>query len=237
MSQYPNERDAGFVVDEPTGVLATDIDDRIDVYPSTDVPSSDRPASPAVGRGNGPEGANTDDGDGKVAQVKDSTVEAGQHVAGVAKDQAGNVAAEAKSQAKDLLGQGRQQLRDQAAQQQDRLATGLHSLSRELGSMAASSTEQGLATDLAREASDRVHSVARWLESREPGQLLDEVRSFARERPGAFLGLAAAAGVLAGRLGRGLKEGEPQEPRHMADPSHPADATSQPADPIVGQYR
>jgi ElaB/YqjD/DUF883 family membrane-anchored ribosome-binding protein len=235
MSQHPNERDAGFVVDEPTGVLATDIDDRIDVYPSTDVPSTDRPAAPAAG-GNGATGASTDDGDGKVAQVKDSTKEAGQHVAGVAKDQAGNVAAEAKSQAKDLLGQGRQQLREQTAQQQDRLASGLHSLSRELGSMAGSSTEQGLATDLAREASDRAHSVASWLESREPGQLIDEVRSFARERPGAFLGLAAAAGVLAGRLGRGLKEGEPQEARHMADPSRTADAKSQPADPIVGQY-
>lgn len=236
MSQHPNEHDAGFVVDEPTGVLATDIDDRIDVYPSTDVPSSDRLTSPATGGGNGANGANSD-GEGTMAQVKDSTKEAGQHVAGVAKDQAGNVAAEAKSQAKDLLGQGREQLREQAAQQQDRLATGLHSLSRELGSMAGSSTEQGLAADLAREASDRARSVASWLETREPGQLIEELRSFARERPGAFLGLAAAAGVLAGRLGRGLKEGEPKEARHMADPSHTAEAKSQPADPIVGQYR
>ncbi|MFL6099768.1 MAG: hypothetical protein ACJ71T_07425 [Actinomycetales bacterium] len=236
MSQHPNERDAGIVGDEPTGVLATDIDDRLDVYPSAGVPSTDRPAPSVARPGAGAGGGDGHDGDGKVAQVKDSTKEAGQHMAGVAKDQAGNVAAEARSQAEDLLGQGRDQLREQAAQQQDRLATGLQSLSRELSSMADSSMEQGLATDLARQASHRAHSLASWLESREPGQVIDEVRSFARERPGAFLGLAAAAGVLAGRLGRGLKEGEPQEARHLADPGRPAGESLQPVDPIAGQY-
>jgi ElaB/YqjD/DUF883 family membrane-anchored ribosome-binding protein len=231
MSQHSNERDPGSVADEPATVLVTDIDERLDVYAPAEASSSGRPAYPAPDLGNvGNEVAGGDSGGDNVAQVKDSIAEAGQHVAGVAKDQAGNVAAEAKSQAKDLLGQGREELRQQTAQQQDRLASGLHALSRELGSMASSSTEQGLATDLARQASDRAHSMAGWLESREPGQLLDEVRSFARERPGAFLGLAAAAGVLVGRLGRGLKEGEPQEARHLSEPK------AQPTGPIVGQY-
>ncbi len=94
------------------------------------------------------------------------------------------------------------------------MASGLHSLSDELHSMAKGSTEQGVAADLAREAADRTRAIAAWLEDREPGQLVDEVKSFARERPGAFLGIAAAAGVLVGRLGRGLKEGEPQPARH-----------------------
>jgi hypothetical protein len=34
--------------------------------------------------------------------------------------------------------------------------------------------------------------------------VLDEVRSFARQRPGAFLAIALGAGILAGRLARGL---------------------------------
>jgi ElaB/YqjD/DUF883 family membrane-anchored ribosome-binding protein len=228
MSEHPTERDPRFA-DEPTGVVATEFEDRIDVYAPTGV-ASDRPAPPPAPLGTGDTGFEADQSDGTVGQVKDSTKEAGQRVTDVAKDQAGNVAAEAKSQAKDLLNQGREQVRLQAAEQQTRVAGGLHSVSRELRSMADGSIEQGMAADLAREASDRVHSIASWLESREPGQLLEEVRSFARERPGAFLGLAAAAGVLAGRLGRGLKEGEPQEARHLADP------TSRPADPIAGQY-
>ena len=180
--------------------------------------------------------------DSKVAEVKESTTEAGQHVAGVGKDQAGNVAAEAKSQAKDLLGQGRAQMRQQAGEQQGRLTASLHSLSRELHSMAGSSAEQGVATDLAREAADRAHSLATWLESREPGELLDDVRSFARERPGAFLGLAAAAGVVVGRLGRGLKEGEPHDDPESRDDGESHDVrhleqrVAQTVDPNVGQY-
>jgi hypothetical protein len=43
------------------------------------------------------------------------------------------------------------------------------------------------------------------LQNREPAQLLDDVRSFARRKPGLFLLGAAAAGVLAGRLTSGVK--------------------------------
>ena len=39
---------------------------------------------------------------------------------------------------------------------------------------------------------------------RDPGALLDEVRSFARRKPGTYLAIALGAGVLAGRLTRGL---------------------------------
>jgi ElaB/YqjD/DUF883 family membrane-anchored ribosome-binding protein len=160
----------------------------------------------------------------QAADLKDSAVDAGQRVADTAKDQAGNVAAEATNQAKDLLKQSREELRDHAAQQQARVADGLHSLSHELTSMASSSTDQGLAADLAREVAGRTHTVASWLDEREPGELLEEVRSFARERPGAFLGIAAAAGVLAGRLGRGLKEG-PASPDDSTT-GHPAHAAT-----------
>ena len=45
--------------------------------------------------------------------------------------------------------------------------------------------------------------VSHWLDNHEPSDLLDEVKRFARRRPGAFLALAAAAGVVAGRLTRG----------------------------------
>ena len=64
---------------------------------------------------------------------------------------------------------------------------------------------QGVATDLARQAADRAGQAASWLQDREPEDLLEDVRAFARRRPGAFLGIALAAGVVAGRLTRGIK--------------------------------
>jgi uncharacterized protein YjbJ (UPF0337 family) len=143
----------------------------------------------------------------QAAQVKDTATDAAQHVAGVAKEQAGNVAGEAKTQTRNLLDQSRGELLDQASAQQERVASGLRSLEHELHSMAAASSERGIGADLARQAANQAGTVAHWMEGRDPGDLLEEVRSFARQRPAAFLGITAAAGVLAGRLGRGLKDG------------------------------
>ena len=58
-------------------------------------------------------------------------------------------------------------------------------------------------TDLAQEASRRVGEMSHWLDTHEPADLLEEVKRFARRRPVAFLALAAAAGVVAGRVTRG----------------------------------
>ena len=67
-----------------------------------------------------------------------------------------------------------------------------------------------MATDLVRQAAERSSAVASWLDGRDPGSLLTEVKSFARQRPGTFLLLAAGAGVLAGRLSRSLSAGAPE---------------------------
>ena len=67
-------------------------------------------------------------------------------------------------------------------------------------------TGPGLAADLAQEVADRARSLSRHLDQREPGELLDDVRRFARQRPGTFLLGALAAGVIAGRLLRGTRD-------------------------------
>jgi hypothetical protein len=61
----------------------------------------------------------------------------------------------------------------------------------------------GLASDLARQVSDRVQGAADWLETREPRDLLDEVQRFARRRPGTFLAAAGVLGFIGGRMTRG----------------------------------
>jgi hypothetical protein len=90
----------------------------------------------------------------------------------------------------------------QASTQQHRIADALHSLSKELGGMASSSQESGPLTDLAHQASRKGGEVAHWLQDREPTDVLDAVRSYARRRPVTFLALCGLAGVAAGRLTR-----------------------------------
>jgi len=141
----------------------------------------------------------------QAGAVAGTAADAGKRVAGVAGEQAGQVASEASQQVKDLVHQTRGELTEQAATQQKRVAGGLRSLGEELHSMAQNSEQQGPATDLVKQAAERTSTVASWLEDREPGHVVDEVTRFARQRPGAFLAIAAGAGLLVGRLGRGLK--------------------------------
>ena len=54
------------------------------------------------------------------------------------------------------------------------------------------------------QASQRMGDVASWLDQRDPGSLVSEVKQFARQRPGAFLATAAVIGLVGGRLSRGL---------------------------------
>jgi hypothetical protein len=140
---------------------------------------------------------------GEAAAVKDTAVDAGTNVAATARDEAANVVAEARDQAKSLLGTVSDEARSQASTQQSRLAEAVHSLSKELGGMASSSPESGPLTDLAHQAARKGGEIAHWLENREPVDVLDEVRAFARRRPVMFLGLCALAGIVAGRVTRG----------------------------------
>jgi len=140
----------------------------------------------------------------QTAEVTDTAKQSTQQVAGTVKEQAGQVTEEAKHQAKQLLSQAQSELSDQAASTQQRVSEGLHALADELTGMARNSEQDGVATDLARQAADRARTAAGWLADRDPGSLLNEVRSFARRKPGTYLALALGAGVLAGRLTRGL---------------------------------
>ncbi|KAD3515143.1 hypothetical protein GD627_12655 [Arthrobacter yangruifuii] len=131
-------------------------------------------------------------------------------VADTAKSEAAGVASEVKSNAQDLFMQARSDLTEQAGVQQQKVAEGLRSMADELHSMAQSG-QSGVATDLVGQAASRASSAATWLDGRDPGSLLDEVKGFARQRPVAFLAIAAGAGFLAGRLNKGLSAGLPNQ--------------------------
>ena len=104
------------------------------------------------------------------------------------------------------MGQVGDELSSQAASQQARVAEGLQAMGSEFSEMAHSASGSGYATELVRGAGERADAVARWLEARDPRSIVEEVKGFARRRPGVFLAIAVGAGVLAGRLTRALAE-------------------------------
>ena len=174
----------------------------------------------------GPQTPDPTNGDGSTAdrvktqgrQVAGDAAEGGKHVAQVAAGEASSVAREATDQARSLMDQASAQLSVHAADQKETLVSWLRALADELQSMAgatrsssngdgAQSSQAGVATGLAERGADYAHRTASWLSDREPSAVLEEVGAFARRRPGTFLVIAAAAGVLVGRLTRGLTAG------------------------------
>ncbi|MGQ0483234.1 MAG: hypothetical protein ACT4O0_19680 [Pseudonocardia sp.] len=151
----------------------------------------------------------------------------------VAEEKAEDVLGEAGRQARDLLGEAQEQLRAQTETAQHQAAQSLSALAGELSLMAQRSKQTGLATDLVRQAGERVEDASRWLDRRAPAELVEEARAFARRRPGTFLLGAALLGAAAGRLTRGLTsspgQGE-QSPSHSAEAARvEADAASEPS--------
>ena len=142
----------------------------------------------------------------QAATVGRSAGEAGGHVAQTAADQAREVVSETARQARDLLGEAGGHARDQASVQQQKAASQLRSVADELREMTVKGGQSGVATEVAQQAAERIHGVASWLEQREPADVLQAVRDFARRRPGVFLAGAVAAGLAAGRLTRGMTD-------------------------------
>jgi hypothetical protein len=141
----------------------------------------------------------------KASDALGSAGEHGSHVAETAKDEAMKVATEAKEKATDLLGDLRTQVDEQSKTQLKGLAAKLGELADEIQDMVSGSQQGGTASGVAQQLADKTHQLSSRLDSREPMDLLEDVRGFARRRPAAFLAGAAVAGVLAGRLTRGAK--------------------------------
>jgi hypothetical protein len=143
----------------------------------------------------------------QAKNVGQTAADAGSQVASTAADQAKTVVDETQRQAQDLLQQGRSQVREQALSQQQKAAEGISTLASQLRGMADGTSDgaPGPARDLIQQASGKLEEFGSWLQDHEPADLLEEVRSYARRKPGTFLIGAAVAGVLAGRLTTGVK--------------------------------
>jgi hypothetical protein len=72
--------------------------------------------------------------------------------------------------------------------------------------MSSGTEDPGYASELVQRAGEATGQVAQWFEEREPSDILHEVEDFARRRPGMFILMAAGAGLLVGRMLRGVKD-------------------------------
>ncbi|MDP9795957.1 hypothetical protein J2S43_004469 [Catenuloplanes nepalensis] len=150
-----------------------------------------------------------------------TAVEAGGSVAGTAKDEGRRVAQETGRQARHLYHATRDELRTQAGAQHQRAVGGIRSVGGELRSMADSNEQAGPVGDYARQAAAKIDQVADWLETREPGALITEVKDYARRHPGTFLAGAAVLGLIAGRVTRSVAAEISDDATPSATPSAP----------------
>lgn len=143
----------------------------------------------------------------EAGQVADTARDAAGELAGTAREEVGHVRDEAMQQVRGLTDTAATQLREQAGTQKDRAAQQARTVTDDLqrvarGEQAQSDLVSGAISAVAQQAERLTHR----LETAEPAELLDDVRSFAARRPGTFLALALGAGLVAGRLTRGLRD-------------------------------
>ncbi|HWJ65595.1 MAG TPA: hypothetical protein VNT31_02870 [Nocardioides sp.] len=185
--------------------------------------------------GEGLETAGPDGHGGTTDQAKaaaSTAGEEGKHLAHEAGAEMKGVAADAQDQARDLLHQARTEVESQSRTQLETLVSTLQGFADDLEKMArGEGPGSGLARDVVREVGDKATALSTQLRGREPAELLDEARTFARRKPGTFLLGALAAGVVAGRVVRGTKEAQSSQSTGSTGTS--PDATSTAAMPLT----
>lgn len=152
-------------------------------------------------------------GGGRLQQAGETAVAEASATAGQTKQAAGQVAATAAHQAKEVAGEVRQQagsvvqdLRgramDEAEGQTKRAAGVLRQWAQDLSGLVENAPGDTPARSVAAQVADRGHRAADYVEKQGVEGIIGDVQSFARRRPGLFLGGALLAGLAVGRLGK-----------------------------------
>jgi hypothetical protein len=160
------------------------------------------PAAP-TSTGTTPTGGAPTGGSGTDSATKEEAKQRTGAVAGTAKDEATNVVDEGRRQAGELYGQFRGQVDEQVHAQRDRVGDSMRTIGQDLSRMSRGEQTEGQAQQLVEELGQRAQQVGDWISQRSGTELAEELRSFARRKPGTFLLGSLALGVLAGRLTRG----------------------------------
>lgn len=150
-------------------------------------------------------------------QVARTAANQATELAGTAREQAAQVSAELSNQARALVQETRSNIQGQAQSQTQAVADYVRRLGDQARALAEGRPEQaGVLGDYVSQASERLADMAMQIEARGPEGIVDDVKSFAKNRPGAFVVGAAVAGFGIGRLIRSSRDASSEE-SDMAD--------------------
>ncbi|USQ85990.1 procyclic acidic repetitive family protein [Streptomyces phaeoluteigriseus] len=123
-------------------------------------------------------------------------------VAGTALDQAKTVAGEARQQAGSAVGDLRGRVTEEVEGQTRRAAGTVRQWADDLVELAGNAPGGSPARSLVSQVADGGHRAADYLDDHGVEGMAEDVKGFARRRPGAFLASAALAGFAVGRMAK-----------------------------------
>ncbi len=157
---------------------------------------------PTQGQGVGGPAAGTGGAQSESSGATDQAKEKAGEVAGQAQEKAQELAGQASDQAKQAAGQARERVRDQVDQRSTQAGEQVTSQASDIRTVADKLREEGKdkPAQLAEQAADRVERVGSYLTQSNADRILDDVESFARQRPWAVIAGGMALGVAASRF-------------------------------------
>ena len=145
-------------------------------------------------------------GDGQTAVEGE-----GKRLLDEARNRGSEIGRQVKSEADHVMGELRVRARDEGNEQAHRAAGALRGVAQQLGGMAEGTVGQGKVVDLTRQGAQQIERFAERLDRDGMDGLLNDLQSFARRRPGAFLAAGFGLGMVLGRLIRSSDVGQEHE--------------------------
>ncbi|MEV5318814.1 hypothetical protein AB0K92_14380 [Streptomyces sp. NPDC052687] len=186
----------------------------------------------------------TDGGPERVQRAGQTAKEQASAVTGQAGQAAGQVGSTALEQARTVTGEARRQtesavsdLRERVTQEMEeqarRAAGTVRQWADDLAALADNAPGESPARSLVTQVADGGHRAAEYLDQHGVAGMTENLKGFARRRPGAFLAGAALAGLAVGRMGKagGKARSAQQQPSMAGDATQPsmAGAATQPS--------
>ncbi|MEV5176763.1 hypothetical protein AB0L10_38095 [Streptomyces flaveolus] len=191
------------------------------------------------------------DGGGKLQQAgqtaraetsatADQVRQAAGQVASTAVHQAKEVADEARQQAGSVVQDLRSRVLDEAEGQTRRAAGVLRQWAHDLAELAEKAPGDSPARSVVAQVADRGHRAADYVDKQGVEGIVGDVQSFARRRPGLFLGGALLAGLAVGRMGKvagkAAQSGDGGQEQSTVQPQYPVDPDMPTPAPGEGQW-
>jgi len=174
------------------------------------------------------------DGGSGTQRAKEATGAAAGRVAETVKHEASHLSRDVADQAQRVVGDTRQKVMDRADGQREQWSHRLGDAAKSLRGMADGGGDDDLSRTMVNQLATRTGVLADYLASHRVKDVVAEVEGFARRRPGVFLLGLAAAGFVAGRLGKSVAMAQHGDGGSGGSPSGRVMSTPPPAGGTYG---